>query len=439
MSGTAGAVAPGSIGGLDIDHGGAIAVDTEQLRVVGARMLAVAYQYDDAREAIGRALALITSAPRSFPLVDVGALRWSGERVGALRDEIGEACAGVLLMVDAFELVELRARAEALALTDAAAADAVQVRIDRLTAGDERIDALADRLVADGKARRFEGLGGQYDLGGALPHLFLAGAFVGVVSGLGKVAPGAPLKGAADPVRVDPVRTSTPAAAPKDLAAALGRMPKASAQVAVEKYTMADGTTRYVAYVKGTQNSAPWQAGAAEPWDMKSNVELYRGQRSASYQATLDALALAGAGPGDQVDVVAHSQGGMIAARLAMESEFDVSLQLTAGSPEEPTLRDDQTIVQLRHTDDVVSALAAGGSAEGTGSPDSFTATRVGDPDDGFQDFTLKTHGLETYIETAEMVDESHDPRAEALDVYWSDLGEAVAVERTEFHAQRTE
>jgi hypothetical protein len=441
MNAIAGRGAPADDGGLSIDHGGAIAVDTEQLRDLGARLRTVVSWYEDAREAVARALVLVSSADAERH-VDVGALRRSGERIGALGAEIENACAGTLVMADAFEVVELRAEAEALALTDVAAANDVQARADRLVADDERIGTMAEWLVAGWKERRFEGLGEQYDLAGALPPLFLAGAMVGVASGLGKVRPktvvsSAVLSGVADPVKVTAVKTSTPNA-PTGLAAAFRRVSGSTAQVAVEKYTMVGGATRYVAYVAGTRESLPWRAGKSEPWDMKSNVELYQGGTSASYQATLDALAAAGVEPGDRVDVVAHSQGGMIAARLAMESEFEVSTLMTAGSPTEPTLDDDQTLLQLRHTDDVVSTLAAGGSAEGTGSPDSFTASREGDPHDGFQDLQLQTHNLETYIETAEMVDASHDPRAEAVDAYWKELGEAVEVERIEFHAERT-
>ncbi len=170
---------------------------------------------------------------------------------------------------------------------------------------------------------------------------------------------------------------------------------------------------------------------------MKSNLELYQGQRSASYQATVDALAAAGAEPGDRVDIVGYSQGGMIAAHLAMESDYDVALQLTAGSPQVSSLDDGQTLIQLSHSDDVVAKLAAGGSATGTGSPDSFTATREVDPQDGVYDLSLQPHAIEAYIETAQMVDASSDPRAEALDAYWRELGDAVEIERTEFHAER--
>lgn len=423
--------------GLEIGHGGAIAVDTGQLRDVGSRMRGVAERYEDARSAVVRAQEVILSAPAACPQVDVNALAASAERLGALGVELLDACIGTELMADAFEVVELRAEIEALALTDAAAAAAAEARLEQLVSGDERVGAMAEWLVAGWEDRRFHGTGRQFDAGGLLSPLFLAGAFIGVATGLGAVVAGAPLKGRPDPIRVTPVKASTPAA-PQNLAGALRRMPSSTAQVAVEKYTMADGGTRFVTYIAGTRNGAPWEGGKEEPWDMKSNVELYQGHTSASYQATLDALTEAGAEPGDRVDVVAYSQGGMIAAHLATESPYDVGMQVTAGSPQQPSLGHDQTLIQLRHSDDLVSNLAAGGSAAGTGSADSFTATRVGDPRAGLQDVALRAHALETYIDTAEMVDASDDPRAEALDAYWAELATAVEIERTEYRAERT-
>lgn len=422
--------------GLDIDHSGPIAVDTEQLRDIGRRMQAVAEQYEQAQAAIGRAFRAIASEPEACPQLDTGALQRSGERIGELRASLDDVCAGTLLMADAFELVELRAKTQALALTDAAAAEVLQSRIDQLLDADARIEFIADSVVAGWEDQRFEGLARQFDAGGLLLPLLFGGAFVGVSTGLGKVANGVALRGRADPVQVTPVKTSLPVA-PQSLADTMRRIPSSHAQIAVEKYTMADGATRYVTYIAGTKSALPWAGGKAEPWDMKSNAELYRGYTSASYQATVEALAAAGAEPGDRVDVVAHSQGGMIAAHLAMQSEYDVIMQQTAGSPQESTLSDDQTLIQLRHSDDVVSTLAAGGFAFGVGSADSFTATRVGDAHVGLQDARLQTHAIETYIETAEMVDISDDPRAEALDDYWAELAGAVKIERTEFHAER--
>lgn len=423
-------------GGLDIHHGGAIAVDTAALRDVGTRLAAVGVRFDDARAAIARAHGAVTADPR-LASVDAVALATSGGCAVALGDECADAAAGTLLMADAFELVELRAQAQAMGLADTVAAAALQRRIDRLTASDERIATMADQLVAGWKEGRFEGLGDQYDLGGLVAPLFWGGPLAGNMLGLGTVRPEMTLRGVADPVTVTPVRTSTPTGPPASLADAFRRFPTApGAQVRVEQYVMADGTTRYMAYVKGSQSVA---FGGAEPWDMRSNTQLYTGGKSASYQATLDALEAAGAQPGDRVDVVAHSQGGVIAAHLAMESQYDVQVQMTAGSPVEPTLDDDKLLIQLRHSDDVVSSLAAGGSPDGTGSPDSFTAEREADPAAGLQDLLLAPHQLDAYVETAEQVDASGDPRVAALDELWSELDGAVEVTSTEYRAERDE
>ncbi|WP_158297188.1 hypothetical protein [Zhihengliuella sp. ISTPL4] len=424
--------------GLSIDHGGAVAVDTAQLRDLAARLRGLLPTCREAEEAVERAEALFSSAAWT-DLSPVGwSLRPAVTAAGVVRDEVEATAADLFLMADVYEAVELRARAEALAQTDAAAAAAVEARLARLLAADGRLAPLADTLEREADDRRFRGLADQYDAGGLLPPVFLGGAFVGVTSGLGQIRPGMALGTSADPVRVSVTSRSHPAGAPSGLASAFHRMPSASgAQVAIEKYTIPGESPRYVAYLLGSRSMSLREAGGREPWDMKSNLELYTGGRSASYRATLDALATAGARPGDRVNVVAHSQSAMIAAHLSMESDFVVTTQITAGSPVEPTLTEDQTLVQLRHTDDVVSALAAGGSLEGTGSADSFTASRVGDPDAGRQDLALATHSLENYIETAAMVDASADPRAVALDAYWADLDRAVTVERIEYRAER--
>jgi len=270
---------------------------------------------------------------------------------------------------------------------------------------------------------------------GGLGVLFGLGGIVGTHAGLGKLWPGMRLTHVFHKVEVCPVKTASPTGAPTSISDAFRRMPQSDdAQVAVEKYTMADGSAKYVAYLVGTQSAG---FGGDQPWDMKSNTELYGGTTSASYQATLDALEAAGAQPGDEVDVVAHSQSGMIAAHLSMESEFDVHVQVTAGSPVEPTVGDDQILVQFRHTDDIVSSLSGGGSPGASGAPGSFTVTREGDPGAGLQDVLLDTHMLHSYIETAELAEQSGDPRVESLDDFWAGLNEAVEIERTEYHAER--
>lgn len=422
---------------LDIRYGGAIAVDTAVLRDVAGRIAEVGSHLDRAEAAIRRANEIILGAPGFSAHVDTAVLWASGARAGEMRIRCDEASTGTLLMADAYEIVELRAQAAALALSDAAAADELLLRIERLEASDERLAPMADMLIAGWQDARFDGLGTQFDLGGAMTPIFLGGALAGATLGVGTVLPGMTLRGTADPVTVRAVGTSRPVGPPSTLAEAFRRFPTApEAQLKVERYAMPDGTSRYAAYIKGTQSVL---YGGSDPWDMKSNAQLYTGETSASYQATLDALAAAGAGPGDRVDVYAHSQAGMVAAHLAMESEFDVQVQVTAGSPVEPTLRDDQLLIQLRHTDDVVSSLAGGGSPGGTGSPDSFVAERVGDTQPGVQDVWLATHWFGEYIETAEMVDASGDVRLDGIREAWRELEQAELIEATEYRAERAD
>ncbi|MEV7610369.1 hypothetical protein AB0N61_12890 [Microbacterium sp. NPDC089320] len=421
--------------GLTIDHGGAISVDPDVLRDVARRIDAVASRCDDAHSAIMRAHRIIVDTPGFSAHVDTVGLWSSGEHMARLHSQCQESAESTLLMADAYEYVELRAEAEMLMQTDPTAAQRLMRRADRLAATDERVSEMADDLLAHWRATRFEGLTGNAVTPALYDQVFGTAALVGVLSGFGKVLPGETLRGRADPVSVAPVKTSSPAAAPTGLAGALGRMPvTAGAQVAVEKYSFADGSTRFVAYLEGTQSAG---AGGKEPWDMRSNAQLYTGQTSSSYQATLDALRAAGAKPGDEVDVIAHSQSAMVAAHLSMESEFDVQMQITAGSPVEPTLDDDQTIIQLRHSDDMVSGLAGGGSPEGTGSPDSVTLRTEGTPSDTLGDLTLDAHQLDTYIDTAKTADDLSDSRIDAMHEFWRELDTAEVIERTEYHAER--
>lgn len=423
-------------GDLDIRHGGAISVDTGALRTVSSRIARVAGLIDESREAMLRAYRIVVDQPGFSAHVDTVALWASVERAGDLRDDADGVSGGALLMADAYEVVELRAQADALAATDAVAAAALRDRAATMLDADDRLGPAVASLLAAWEATRFEGLAGQWNMAGTLPPFFAAGALIGLLGGVGRLTPGLRLGGTADAVMVAPVKASSPARPPTGLAEAFGRMPtSAGAQVRIERLTMPGGATRFVAYMQGT--AFPPTYGGAEPWDMKSNTELYTGRRSASYQATLDALELAGAKPGDRVDVFAHSQSGMIGAHLAMESEYDVQMLVTAGSPVEPVLGEHQTLVQIVHTDDVVRSLAGGGSPGGTGSADSFIATRVGDPVDQVGDLSLDTHMLDRYVETAQMIDASSDPRAQAVDEYFAELAEAEVIESTEYRATR--
>ena len=168
---------------------------------------------------------------------------------------------------------------------------------------------------------------------------------------------------------------------------------------------------------------------------MDSNLKLYDGERSASYEATVQALRDAGAQPGDAVYEFGHSQGGMIASRLALQEGYDVKALVTFGSPISADVGPDTLSVQLRHTDDPVVALADGGNPARVGSAESFIAERVADPAPGIQDAKLAAHQLDEYRETAAMVDASSDLRVNALDGMFGELADAESVEVLEYSA----
>ncbi|OAN42727.1 hypothetical protein [Microbacterium sp. H83] len=422
--------------GLSIDHGGAISVDPDALRVAARRMDAVASRLDEAAAAVREAHRVVVDTPGFSAYVDTVALWTAGDGVTRLLDECRETAESTMLMADAYEYVELATRAEALALTDEAAAQELRRRMESMVLADPRVAETAAELLRTWRAHRFDGLEPAYPADLVFGPLVWAAAGLGLTA-LGTVRPGAALSGASDPVRVAPVATSTPTAPPTSIATSLTRMPTApGAQVAVEKYSFADGRTKFVAYLAGTRSIA---VGGSEPWDMKSNVEMYSGSMSASYQATVDALTAAGAEPGDEVDVVAYSQAGMISSYLSTGSEFDVQMQITAGSPTQAMPDEDQTVIRLAHTDDPVAGLSGGGTAGGVGSSLSFSATREGDAGPGGGLWPLGAHSLESYIETAEMLEASGDPRVEAVGTFWDDLARAETIERTEYRAERIE
>lgn len=426
--------------GLDISHGGAIAVDPDALRPVADAMVALAPQFADAASAVRRAHGCLVNLPMASTRVDTVALWASVDRAEALQKECRSAGENVRLMADVYEVVERKAELAGLAIQEGARADLLQARIAELEASDPRVVEMETWLLAGWEEGRFDGLQDQFDLSGVgtgpgvgLGSLFGMAAMIGAF-GAGRLPPNATLSGSGGPVAVAPVKTGTPLFPPSSLAEALRRFPDAQdAQLKVEKYTMPDGTNRFVLYSKGTQLSLD----PREPFDMQSNRELFTGQESASYAATVDALQASGAKPGDEVHVYAHSQAAMNAAYLSSQSEFDVTVQVTAGSPVHPSVGEEQLLIELRHTDDMVSSLAGGGAPGGTGSPDSFVASRVGDPNPHVHDVWLHPHMMASYTETAEMVDASGDVRMEAWAEKARELSEAVSIESTEYVARR--
>ena len=443
-------------GGLEIRSGGLVAVDTASLEAAASALDGIHADIVQVADLLRRAAAELAGV---IHFVDEAVVfrAWMLADHASRRAHTPSALAGGLRASAAlFDVVELQAqRAAAMAGGDAAT-------VARL---DGRLAAI--EVAHPGTLLFAAGLGTWRELTWpadvisqvAIPASWLgpvAGATVagmlwsfaqGVrATGVTRIAPGARLSGTAEPVRVREVPVAAaqsgvsvpgalplPAAvAPTTLAGAADRIPTGAAAIRVERYTLPDGTRQFAVYIAGTRSG---DFGGAQPFDALSDVQLAAGQRSSSYDAVLEALADAGAQPGDVVHAIGHSQGAMIGAHLAVDGGYDVRTLVSLGSPVDPEVGDATLSVTVRHSDDPIAALAGGGRSETVGAPGSFVAERTADPALGVD--LLAPHHLTQYTETAAMLDASADPRMDAVREVFAELGDAASVEVTEYRAER--
>lgn len=399
---------------LEIRTGGAIAVDTGQLREAAARLALIADGCVAVRSRLYAAQATAVDAG-SLVLLPTDAARRAAEQAAA-------TAAGLRRMADVYELVELEA---AIAL--AGATGATTARRDALLRADPELAEHAEQVRARWRAGRDDAL--IDDFGAVLPGFAVIGAGLVVAADLvGRGTVRHPLVGTGGAVTVRAAaRPQT--AAPTGLVGLAERVPGGEGgRIRVEKYTMPDGSAQFVAYVAGTQRIA----GGDEPFDMTSNLELYGGDASASSAAVVAALEAAGAEPGATVHLVGHSQGAMVASHLALDGRWHVPTLVTFGNPVEAAVGAGTLSVAVRHRDDPVSALSAGGFAGSSGSSSSFVAERTVEEGGPFT-----AHGLDAYAETAALLDASTDPRTASVDDVLVGLGAATTVEAIVFTAER--
>lgn len=423
---------------LVIRSGGAVEVDTASLRAVAVDLDTVAREVDDIRADVETATAhLHEVGPEAGPLQWlVAALLAGARRAGRDAADLAER---VRAAADRYEAVELLVERELAA----AAGDAAAVR--RL---DHEIHALP--VAAVEAARRSvhsaplladlenQALLTSIILGtpasAAAP--MLVRALGGLVHGAGRGRVGADrrLEGRAIPVEVRRLPSASARASPAtSFADAAARIPGGGdARVRVERYAMPSGAAQYAVYIAGTQSF-----GGPDAFDTRSNLELYGGRRSASYDAVLAALEDAGARPGDRVHAFGHSQGAMVGERLAVESPYRVETLGSFGSPVQADASDETLAVSVRHTDDPVAALQGGGHPHSVGAPGSFVVERLADPLPGIGDLALPAHHMDGYVETARLIDGSDDPRVGALRAVFEELGHAESVETREYSAVR--
>ncbi|TDN91102.1 hypothetical protein [Microbacterium sp. BK668] len=435
-----------SAGDLDIRSGGVVAVDTASLRAAADRLAATAEELDVVGGVFRRAVSSIESVPRAETVRALARAQYARDRAARLADETRRIASRLVELAAVFETVELRAeRLAAEAARDWAAVERIDARLVVLerehpkavlqASWEElaRTATWAGSLVGEGSSLAQWLFPGGAAAGGLLLWGFTAGLRT---VGAGTVGRGARLTGPAQPVVVREIAAAGGRRPPATLAAAAQRIPSTDGgRVRVERYAMPDGSRQYAVYVRGTTGG-----GAREAFDMTSNLQLYGGEQAASYEAAVAALHDAGAGPGDVVHAFGHSQGAMVAARLAVDGDFDTRTLVTFGAPVDAEVGEGTLSVAVRHRDDPVVALAGGGYDGGVGSPGSFVAERTIDPMLSAADADpLTAHHMTTYRETAAMLDSSGDPRMATVRERLAQLGAAASVEVREYAVERAD
>jgi hypothetical protein len=232
----------------------------------------------------------------------------------------------------------------------------------------------------------------------------------------------------------------SPVSGPASLADAAARIPPSGAgspQIRVERYDDRNGKASYAVYLAGTSD---FSTGGDEPFDMGSNLAGIAGSDTAAQQATVEAMADAGIRPGDQVSFFGHSQGGLVAARIAASEVYSTQALVTFGSPTgQIPIPDSVAHVAVEHAEDITPALG-GEPIGGSDGRDRIVVTRglfdESGPPPGAS--LGDAHYMATYAETAALIDGSADPRLGPLRDALTGLGAAgLGGTATTYRAER--
>ena len=205
---------------------------------------------------------------------------------------------------------------------------------------------------------------------------------------------------AQDTIRVHPAPMGprTPVAQATTVEERILRIPPSHTPIRIERYAGDGGVVSTEVFIAGTSD---WGVGhTSNPFDLESNIALVAGLGSASWVAVEMAMRRSGVKEGDRVTFVGHSQGGLIAARLAESGRYTTTGLITVGAPLGGTpVHGDYPAISISHTDDVVPPL--GGRVEPTRSfgISRHSGAALGDVSDA--------HSVERYAETAAALDGS--------------------------------
>jgi hypothetical protein len=141
--------------------------------------------------------------------------------------------------------------------------------------------------------------------------------------------------------------------------------------------------------------------------DLGTNLRSLAGRDSVMRRGVLQALRLAGVGPADPIMLIGHSQGGIVAARLAADlatgRQYRVTHLVTAGAPIGlARLPDSVSVLALENLGDPVPQL------DGADNPDRPNWLTAGLP--AGIDSAPSRHSIESYLAAAPELDRCRDP-----------------------------
>lgn len=195
------------------------------------------------------------------------------------------------------------------------------------------------------------------------------------------------------------------ASEPDSITEMLDRLNKLSAKqkptIGIDIFERSTGNKLAVVYVPGTQVIGY----GSNPLDMASNVQAMAGANSAaSEKAVSVAMSQAGISNQDQVLLVGHSQGGMVAGNIAASSGFVVSGLVTFGAPLAHLAKLKMPVMAIEHVNDPVPNIS--GRANPMKS-NWVTIQRVSEKVES--NAIAFSHSLKSYRNTTTEIDQSND------------------------------
>ena len=193
----------------------------------------------------------------------------------------------------------------------------------------------------------------------------------------------------------------------RDLISRIPRADEGASQIRIEHYE-----SGYVVYLSGTIDAGVEPTN--EPWDMTSNISAIAELDSGSYNAAVQAMREAGITAEDNVIVVGHSQGGLVAAQLAASGDYRVSDVVTVGAPlHQVDIPEEVNVIAVEHAEDVIPSLS--GVAVPAATAAHLTVTRsLYSTAQVPRGELLPAHNLSRYVETAAVMDRSGDSKLTA-------------------------